>query len=200
VHPALVPGTAATLTLEGQGYGPQSSVTIDGVAVDPSRIVVESVKRLRVDLPQLPALGSHEVSVAPAGGTAPGFDVIDIVAPATPALQIGKGNVGAPLANIVYSNEGLEVTVAGVPGHTHWVLFSDTQLPSVVPGLVSLAIGNSFTSLDLAVNLTIPAPGWVQATLAVPNVTAFWSFQSVTLDVGRPIPVSNLQQALVIPL
>ena len=200
VHPALVPGTAATLTLEGEGYGPQSTVTIDGVAVAPSRIVVESGKRLRVDLPQLSTLGEHEVSVAPSGGSAPGFDVIDTVAPATPALQIGNGNIGAPFANMVFSNEGLTVTVAGLPGQAHWVLFSDTQLPSVVPGLVSLAIGNAFTSLDLAVVLSIPAAGWIQTTISVPNVTAFWNFQSVTLDVGRPIPVSNLQQALVIPL
>ena len=200
VFDALIPGTTRALTLEGKGYGPLSTVSIDGVPVEASRVTVESSTRLRVDLPQLPTLGEHEVSVAPDGGAAPGFDVIEIVAPAGPVLQIANGVVGAPLANIVYSNEGLSVIASGPVGQTHYVLYSDSQLPSVVPGLVSLGMGNAFTSLDLAVVLSIPAAGWIQTTLALPNVTAFWNFQSVTLDVGRPIPVSNLQQALVIPL
>jgi hypothetical protein len=196
VHEALLPGTAPSLTLAGEGYGPESTVSIDGVPVEPARVTVQSPTRLRVDLPQLPTLGSHEVSVAPAGGSAPGFDVIEIVPTPVPVLQIGNGNVGA----LVHASQGLPVTVAGAPGQTHYVLYSDSQLPSVVPGLVSLAIGNTFTSLDLAVALPIPAAGWSQTTLPLPSVIALVGFQSVTLDVGRPIPVSNLQQVLVFPL
>ena len=191
---ALIPGTAPNLTLAGQGYGPQSTVSIDGVPVEPSRVTVQSPTQLRVDLPQL-TLGDHEVSVAPAGGSAPGFDVIEIVPTLGPALQIGNGNLGA----LVLANQGLQVTVAGTVGQTHYVLYSYSQVPSVIPGLVSLAIGNAFTSLDLAVALSIPAAGWNQTTLPLPNVIVLFSFQSVTLGVGRPIPVSNLQQVLVFP-
>lgn len=197
--PPLQPGSTPVLTAIGTGFGPSTEVQVDGALVDPQQITVTGPTRLQVELPQLLTLGEHVVSVSPGGGPVPGFDVFDVVAPAVPVLQVGNGQPPS-LANIVFSNQGLAVTAAGPVGQTHYVLFSDSPSPSVVPGLVQLEIGNAFASLDLVTVLVIPAAGWAATTVAVPAVNALWHFQSVTLDVGRPIPVSNRQSVLVIPI
>ena len=104
-----------------------------------------------------------------------------------------------PPGPIHFSSEGLDFVVAGLPGETHWVFVSTSELPSVVPGLVQLAIGNCFTDLDPVSVHAIGPAGWDALHLAIPPVFGVFHFQSVTLDQGRPIPVSNAQGVFLFP-
>ena len=188
---SLDPGTAETFQINGTGFSESVVVNIGITPVDPSRYTVVSDELITVNLPlSTSSVGLNTLFLQEGAEIA--LDNFTVVAPTTPVLECGNGD---PL-NTVSGN--FDVTYAGPVGQTHYALYSSFNIPSAVP-IVSLDIGNFFTDLQVLDAQVIGATGWAQANYPLPAITTDIYLQSITLQQGTPIPVSNLQSIHVIP-
>ena len=193
--PALQPGTGKDVTIEGVDFTPSTTVALDGVLLDPASYLFVDDTTIELDMPQLTSLGAHTLTLTDAGVSVD--ETLTVVAPETPVLQIGNGD--ALNNNSIPSKVGANVTVAGQVGERHYVLYSSVDGPSVVPGLVSLSIGDGFTDLGLVGEYLVGGAGWSEVNVPFTPTFALFYFQSFTLDQGRPLAVSNLQSAILLP-
>ncbi len=115
------------------------------------------------------------------------------MAPDPLVLQVGSGDPG----NLVGSFLGVDVIIAGQPGHLHFVAYSTSDLPSSHP-LCMLDIGNNWSELYFLPVHGVEGKGWNTWNEDTHGIT-FTTFyaQSVNLSVGYPLPVSNLQEIFV---
>lgn len=192
--PALQPGTQHTLTLRGTSFAPDAALFVDGVALPASAFRVLDDETITLDLPQLPALGAHTLSVASQGEL--DSVSVQVVAPSGPLLQAASGDPSPTSA--VRSTAGLELLLGGPVGQTQYVLFSTSALPSVLPA-VGLCLGDGFRLLELATVQVVGAPGWSSVRLPLPPLDLTLHLQSVTFEAGLPIPVSNCQSVSILP-
>jgi len=189
---ALVPGTAQTVALSGIGLASTTSVSLDGVKIDPSRYTIVSSALILLDMPQASSLGAHELSVS--NGEASDSFGVTVVAPATPKYELGTGEPG----NMVEWRDGLAYILAGPVGSVQAVFASQSNLPST-NSHVSLGLGNQFTSLSYVGRFVIPAAGWLQvnvpaAALRNPGLAGRVVYsQAIEIAFPTPFDVSNLQ-------
>ena len=85
-------------------------------------------------------------------------------------------------------------------GDTVLLYASLDPIPSVAPGIVSLDIGNGFTTLFALGSVVVAPTGYTQVsipTVGLPPLTTFY-VQSVGLPspLTLPVPVSNTQEVL----
>jgi uncharacterized protein (TIGR03790 family) len=190
----LVPGTAQTIQIQGTGFTPTTIVELDGVPLAGTPATFTAVDRtlVTVDLPLVATLGAHTLAVR--DGAATDSAVIQVVAPATPQLQVGDGDPGTTL----FQAPPVPLTFAGTPGALHALLLSTQAAPSQLPGVLDLFIGAGFTDLWHVGSWTVGAAGWTEAEVQVgglPPLTQFY-LQSVELGAVLPLQASNLQDVL----
>ena len=193
--PALLPGTSEDVTVLGADFDPTATVALDGVPLDPGSFTVVDASTITLDMPQLAGLGAHTLTVDSAGDSVD-FP-IELVAPPAPVLQVGNGE--DLTTNFVRSTDGADIVCAGTPGDAHYVLYSSQDAPSVLPGLVSLDLGASFSEFDLATLQVIAPDGWTAVNLPFQPIVQLLYFQTVTFTPARPLPVSNRQEAVLLP-
>jgi len=192
--PALVPGTAETVTLTGSGFlGVQQVMffipPID-TQIDPSRWTIVNDTTITIDMPQALQLGSIPITVFDGQN----FASINgnFVEVSSPQLQLGNGDA----FNIVDTDFGMEVIVAGQVGSLHYLFGSANALPSSSPS-VNLDIGNNFSSLIFLGTVTIGPDGYTTLNFTPaqlpnpPNAIVRYA-QSIQLTLPTPVPVSNL--------
>ncbi|MEX1023977.1 MAG: matrixin family metalloprotease [Planctomycetota bacterium] len=191
--PALVPGTARTMLVTGTNFSSAASVavTVDGVPV--TSLAVSSSTQLSFDMPQVDSLGAVTVSLTQ--GTSTATAPLTIVAPDSPTLQCGTGDVGNPVS----AASGVPLLAAGAVGDLQVVAWSVDPSPSHWPGTLSLDLGNNFTRLFLAGPnqlVAIPAKGWTGFTHPAAGASSGLTVyaQSVRLTGGAPYAVSALQE------
>ena len=197
---ALIPGSAQTVSVQGSNFGSSVTVSVDGVALFgiPAPYTVVSSNLITLNMPQVDNLGAVNIKVADASGsdTAP----ITVTAPALPQLQAGTGD--QPVTALTVS--GLDVTLSSLPNDLFFLFWSPSGLPSTLPGIVSLEIGNGFAQLFGAGNFTVnPTQAWnkIHVSLAgVPPVTTFFLEGVVVRATGLvyPLATSNRQECLVL--
>jgi hypothetical protein len=195
---ALIPGTGQTVTLSGTNLNLATSVLLDGVPIPGSRYTIVNPTTITLDMPQASSLGSHQLGVS--NGTSTDFFAVTIVAPATPRYQLGTGDA----LNVVDRSNGLPFVMSAAPGAVLRLVSSGSSVPSVIPGVISLDLGNNFTSLSTSSDFMVPAQGWLQVTVPTgllvdpsPLGRTFFS-QAVDLTGGAPYPVSNLQSIFLV--
>ncbi len=191
---SLVPGTSQTVTILGTGFTGSTTVTVDNVAVDPSRYTFVNSTTITLDMPQVSSLGSVPVRVD--DGALNDTLSITVFAPSAPTLQVGNGEIAT--SNQVPSAMGLDVIYAGPPGEFHYVLGSSSNVPSTIP-LVSLCLGNAFSDLNAIASGVVGAAGYNQVNVPLPPLFLIAYFQSLSFSQGTPIPTSNCQEALLLP-
>lgn len=195
---ALIPGTAQTIRLAGRSLDLATGLTLDGVAIDPSRYTVVSPELVTLDMPQVATLGAHELAVQ-AGVTTDRF-FVTVVAPASPRYENGSGDPLVP----VKPEDGLVLRLGGIPGRTQLIVLSTSPLPST-GRLVSLELGAQFTNVLQGLCLVIPPAAWLE--VRVPPVCLLNSgwfglpVYAQTIDLMPPIPfrTSNLQSFVLQP-
>jgi hypothetical protein len=191
-------GTSQFVTISGTNFTPDITLSVNGVPVFgiPSPYTIVNSTTITLDPPLPTALGTVNVKVENAFGSS--TSQITYQQNPTPALQAGSGN--EPVTFTSFS--GLELTFGGTPNATHFIGFSVFNLPSVLPGVVNLEIGNNFTNLfQLGGGILIGPAGWSKVTFpsspALVPVTTFFleciSFEPVPV---LPLPDSNKQQIL----
>jgi len=183
----LVVGTAQTMTVQGTGFSPTFWIEIDKNKITGASTFVSDTQ-LSFEWEPIASLGMHTLTVIDGGVSA--SVGIQVVANATPALQVGDGDPG----NVVSGSAML--TLGGQPGDLHYVLASDLAVPSVLPGKLSLGLGSSFQDITPIGLFQVGVDGL--ATSSVPlgttsNVTLEWQSLRITLPLTYPIATSNLQ-------
>ena len=181
-----------TITLTGTDLGAVSSATVGGTVLSGASITA-SPTQVTFTLPLLPLLGPTSVSVTAPGGTS---NVLTLqVDPVDPPLLEVVSIAGAGL--------NLDVTTWTVPGRVVLPVVSPSNLPSSLPRIVDLGIGNNFTSY-----VTFPplvanaAQGKALLSFVVPTGLGglTFYFQSVTLpaSLSTPFPTTHLGQTFVL--
>jgi hypothetical protein len=174
-------GTSQFVTISGTNFTPDITVSVNGIPVFgiPSPYTYVNSTTITLDPPLPTALGTANrdggrTASARAPRSSPSSQN------PTPALQAGSGN--EPVSFTTFS--GLELTFGGTPNATHFIGFSVFNLPSVLPGVVSLEIGNNFTNLfQLGGGILIGPAGWTKVTF--PSSPALSPVTTFFLDASR---------------
>lgn len=190
---ALNVGTDKIVTINGTGFSPTTTVSVNGTPLSgiPSPVQYINSTTLLMDPPNAPFLGNVTVEV----NDGPDSDsaTITYVANSTPAIQ---GNTGdEPVTFFTFA--GLNVTCAADPGDIFVVLASTSNAPSIVPGWFNLGIGNGLSQIFVVAQPAIGANGLAEFLLptTMPPQTTFY-MQGVAVDpfLTLPLPESNVQE------
>ena len=202
ISPPLVPTfhpDGQTLTLFGCNFNGVESVTVGGGAVDVDDIDVINDTILSVVVRAPLDIGSADVvafNSAGAGNAVP----LTVEAPPAPCLGVGYD----PHFPIVHYANGLPLTVGGSPGDLVFLCYSSDPIPSVLPGIVSLDLGNNFASLAQFWTFTIPPQGWMARDFAVSSIPGWttWYLQGAVFLASTgapPLVATELREVLVLP-
>ena len=189
--PALIPGTAKTVTITGTGFDSSIVLSVDLVPVPAASYTIVNSMAITLDMPQTSALGSRTVSIQKGAELA--FSFINVVAPSGPVVQAGNGDPANPVSGT------LPLTVAGPVGELEYVMYSFSNLPSVFLPYAQLEIGNAFSDLNLIDSYTIPSAGWLTQNLPINPGPALIYIQALTLGQGLPAVDSNVSSFQITP-
>jgi len=185
----LIPGSVETITITGTDYSPTATVEIDSAPIAGTFTVVSSTQITFQWLP-VSSLGQHQLSVTDTTGSAQ--TPITVVANATPTLQVGSGDSPSVV------NGSVPISVGAAPGTFVIVLLSDSNVPSVLPGKISLQMGNVFQQVYQVGLLGTSGNGIATTTFplsGVSNAFLYWQGLKITLPISSAYPLesTNLQ-------
>jgi hypothetical protein len=179
LSPASVPAIAAdgpvAVELSGAYLDTVTSLSIGGIAltkgIDWS---FAASGEITFSMPQVGQLGSVDVAVAGPGGA----DVIQITVEACdPPVLDADPSEPALLAN--GATQGF--TAASEVGDLVFVIGADNDLPSIVPGILSVGLGDGLTDFFVIAQGVVPAQGWIAWTFPVSGLPAGASFFSAVV-------------------
>jgi Subtilase family len=198
--PAVVPSLADganVLTLHGCNLVPLPTVKFNGVPTSAVWVDFDS-HALSFALPPLTVLGPLTLELTNPNGTA--SITVQVVAP-QPLIRF------ALASTVVFPFlEGLPYNpyVAGTPGDVAFVAIAGSLVPSTIPGIVDLSIGNGFFDFLVLTAQIVPASGWFQPTYSFgPGLPAGFPvhFQAAYYSPSTgalPLVVSNVASGTVL--
>ncbi len=182
---ALVwPGTVSSydpeeqwVDLLGCNFYEIREVAIDGLTLGPEDFSILYDHQMSFRVPLLSRLGDVDFTVTSGFGTGEPATVT-VEPPPTPRL--GVDYESEPW---VSRQAGLPLTVGASPGDLVLLCYSPDPLPSSLPGIVDLEIGNGFTSLDLFWTFVLGDKAWEAQTFPLTGVGLFttWYLQGGVL-------------------
>jgi len=196
---AVYTDTWPVLTLTGTNLSTVTSVTVDGVplsnTISPKFTKVSSTQITVEWFPQT-TLGPVEIEVSNANGQASLFALV--FQNNTSLLDLTPSDPGFLIQFI-----GMNLYIGGPSTNLHYLIASVSDIPSVLPGIVSLDLGNNFTSyVDLGWHAVDPATGYkkftFQGTSLLPGTRLhFQAMIFPTLAPAFPFAVTNRQSVTV---
>ena len=180
------PGSRPDQTLSGSGFA-NPAVTVDGNALAVQDVWFQGPSTIQLNLPIL-NIGMHMLTVS--DGASSQTISFDVATPTVPIFQVGLGDLDQALFSFIPT----PFTFVGPPGDLQLCVVSNSLLPSLLPGLVELEIGNGFSDLRSCLMMSIPGTGHVtqnEILMLVPSAAYFG--QTLSLQAGFPVPTSNLQ-------
>jgi hypothetical protein len=202
ISPAEIPAVAVdgntTIELLGTGFLGTTGVTVDGVQLGnfPPEFSVVNDGRIEVfSIPALTKLGAVNVEIQhPEGDTVAQLDVIPNI---PPALDVPS--------EFLFTVGTLDIAMGSDAGDYFYLTFSPELIPSVLPGYVSMDIGNNFATLFNLATFAIPPSGRVDVSLPLNPSYAGLSFylQGAVFDLSGlpaiwPLQASNWQQVTIL--
>ena len=191
---AVTVGIDQLVTITGNNLTADTSISVDGALLFgiPSLFTFIDGNTMTFDAPLPSSLGPISVTVS--NGFGSDTSTINYVANATPALQAGDGE--EPVTFIGSTS----VILGGTPGALFMLGFSLDDIPSVLPGFVSLEIGNGFSSLfQIGAPILIGSAGHTTISIpgaGLPFLTTFF-LEGATIEPTPPLlplPDSNKQE------
>lgn len=184
------------IQIGGGGFTQISTVELDGVPLANSEfdVIVDDQMSLTLDR-ALPVGGGVVTLTNPAGSTT--FD-LNPVLNTSPVLNLVNSDVLSSFPGSV----PVEILVGAQPGDIVYLLGSLSNVPTLLPGLVSLSIGNGGLSLfQLGVQVVQPAMGFVSTTVSIQPVPPFspFYFQAAVIEAALPslpAPTTNTQSGV----
>jgi hypothetical protein len=189
---SLTPGSSPSylpvpIVLTGLLFDEVTRVNLDSASITFTR---PAANQIRIVLPQQLAIGGHQITVESSTGPSQPM-VLQITGSDPPVVE------GASILVRGTFNNTLRVHTDNV--RLNVLLLSLDPLPSSIPGVVQLGLGNQFQTLfTLAGPVTANASGLLTSTLVVPTAAGpnlFVYLQSIVYDpanLALPITTSNL--------
>ncbi len=160
-------------------YSTLTSIDVGGVTLNTGEFVVDNDIQVHFPLPLFSTLGSKAVTISTAGGPScpTTFSVVAVTAP--------ELDTGPPIQLV---GQTFTCRMATPLGFIHMIAWSSSNLPSELPGIISLGIGNGFTDIH---SFSAPLPNAAgvsefSATIppAPPGATVY--FQGVAFLASNP--------------
>ena len=196
---AVAPEGTQEITLTGTGFQGTTSVKVNGQELGflPPQFFIDSDTQLRLLVGPQSTLGQIEIEVTDDLGSDTANLTIAVNVP--PALDLENSD-----PSFILSALGLKSRVGSVPGDIVFLQGSTSNLPSVLPGLVSLDLGNNFTQLvDLGSLLVVPANGVLEVQTPLPSgLTGLAVYVQAAVVNGTtlalPATVTNLESGTIL--
>jgi len=198
---ALTPDAWPTVTITGQNLMSVDTVLVDGVPLSgfPPEYTLVSDTQLNILWSPKSKLGPVQVRLGNAGGVA--NTVVNVVPNTSTVLDMVPSNPSFWVQGV-----GTKIYMAGPGQNLVYLAASTSGLPTVVPGLFALDLGNNLTNyVDLGIWVIDPAKGYsllqtpVGGTHFATGTKVY--VQAVILDTLNPVlpfPSTNLQQVTVL--
>ena len=198
---AVNPAGPPSLTIDGLNFSEITEVKVNGVALStfPPAWSVVSDTQITFTPDQSTTLGVQTVEVVGADGSDTGQYSVNV-------------NLGAPTLDLLNSDPGFLLTTLGIealvgslPGDLVFLLASGSPVPSVLPGIVSLDLGNNFLELVQFPTKTVDgvkgyAEWGIPLNPSLPTGTKIY-VQAAVLDVlflSLPLTETNLEVGTIL--
>jgi len=182
-----------TMTLTGTSLGAVSQVDVGTVSLTAGGFTVVNDTTITFAMPLAGMVGGNSVTVMNAAGTSNALTLT--VDPVQPPL------LDAP--TITATGLTWTATTWTNPGDLVFLLVSGSNLPSVIPGIVSLGIGNGFTDLvNFPVQVASATQGKTMTSIVTPagfaGASIFFQVASVPPTLVTPWPATNVVNVFII--
>ena len=196
---AVVVDGSTQVTVHGAGMLSVASVLVDGVPLTsfPPMYVVIDDATLTFALPLASQLGPIPIVLSSPAGSA--STSIEVEANATPVVELKNSDPG-----FLFQTLGLQLTLGGNPGDIAVVIGSPSALPTTLPGIVDLAIGNNGTSLFVLGAPLIGPAGYTELTVPMAGLPAGLTLHVQTAALllstayALPATASNVQSGTIL--
>ena len=188
------------VTLTGFGFSTTTSVSVDGILLGAGNpgfggyIVVNDNQINLHDVQLLNQLGSVDIVVTTSTASATAQLQVDPVA--FPILKTPSATT--------FQFVGIDLQVGSGVGDFVWVSASGSQIPTVIPGFLSLGIGNNGTEIATPWKPMIAAKGWKEKHYGplsgLAGITIYWqAFAFRVIDnFNAPWPESNIVSTAIV--
>jgi hypothetical protein len=184
-----------TVNVSGCHFDELTELRIDGVALPSGAWQLASANSLSFQMPLVSKVGPVDLEIVSGWGK----QLVWIWVTPTPAPVLGFTYVNEAL-QVWLTSIGTQYTVGGTPADLVFVLGSLSGQPTVVPGLVSLGIGDQLASLYVMKSFALGNSAW--STHALPMNASLAGlvlyFQAAALRNGAlPLLSSNVASGYV---
>lgn len=193
---AVAPDEPYKVVLNGSDLSAVNKITVDGVQLTtlPAQYTILSNTQIEISVPRVNKIGSVVVEVTSPGGTAQ--LLLSVFPNPTPVIDLANSE---PL--FLLSALGATVTMGGNGGDVILLFGSLSNVPSSLPGIVDLGIGNNFAALlSLGTHVVNPVQGWTSVTFPLTGVAPGTTihFQGAKFTGALPLIMSNVQSGTVL--
>jgi len=180
-----------TVVLDGAGFTDATSVQVGDATLAAGEFTVMDDRTITFPMPLVDDLGAQDVVVTNAQGASSAATLL--------VEQVPEPLLDVPAAAAV--GEAVEIAVASAPADTHYLIWSPSDVPSSVPGVVSLGIGDGLTSLFILPPELTNGAGLTTHTFTPSGVIAgmdiHWQAASLDLQLTTPVPVTPVMTLAV---
>lgn len=197
---AVVVDGPGNVVFTGQNFTGLTEVKVDGVTLSaglPPQYVVLNDNTLSIAWPPVSKLGNITVEATNATGTASTSYLV--VANDPPVFEMANSAPG-----FLITAGGLTLTAGSTPGDIFYFAASPSNLPTNIPGIVNMAIGNNYTQMFVIITPVIPAKGYVTATVPIGGLPTGFNIytQGAVLRVANgfslPATATNVQTGTIL--
>jgi hypothetical protein len=197
--PAVIPNSIVEITLQGDGFTNLTSLTVGGVelTVIPPQFLLEGDSQVRIFWTPNGEPGPIDIVLTDNLGSDTATVLLELND--TPTLDLANSSPAFILSAI-----GLQSRVGAQPGDVVFLQGSVSNVPSTLPGLVSLDLGNNFSELvDLGSLLIVPPSGVIEVTTPLPGgLTGLNVYVQAAVvaapDYLLPAAVTNLETGTIL--
>lgn len=185
--------TPPSMTLVGTGLGAVTQVNVGSATLMTGSFVVVNDTTITFNMPVVGMLGPNSVTAVNGAGTSNALTLtVDPVSP--PYLEA---------ATLTFAGFSWTATTWTTPADLVFLLVSGSNLPSSIPGIVNLGIGNGFTDLVFfPAQVANAAQGKTMLSITTPPGLGGTSlfFQSAILppSLATPFPTTNVVNVVIV--
>mgnify|MGYP002628516306 CR=1 FL=1 len=196
---AVVVDGPASITLTGTDFTGTNKVSVDGVPLTlfPPQFSIPNDNTLIFNMPFVSKLGTVTIDVTNTHGTTQ--STIQLLANASTTVELKNS-----LPGFLIQGLGLQTVLGGQVGDIVILAASPDLLPTSLPGIVNLAIGNNYSSLFILNTSVIPSSGYANVTIPMTGLPIGLSIHTqgagLSLSSGFSLPASgsNVQSGTIL--
>jgi hypothetical protein len=195
ILPAVIVDGPQQVVITGTNFENVTAVRVNGIDLPtfPAAFQVVSPNQITFDMPKVSNLGAIPVQVVTQAGSA-SMDMA-VIPNASPTIDLLNSDPG-----FLFQAAGLRVTMGGEPGSLMLLAFSGSDVPSSLPGVADLGIGNGFLEIWQVGIFTInPTSGWTEFVAFLSGLPPGLRVHFQGLKISEfPLPTTNVQSGTIL--